>query len=102
MKWIVSILRMDWFSGEHAKRNWLIAFAVLGFSMLSILLAHLGEQKARELKRLKAENRELRAEYVESKKLLMNDQLRSHVYQKLAGQGYVIPKRKPHLIKVTE
>ncbi len=102
MNWLVGILRMDWFSGRHARRNWTIVLSVLAFSMLSIWLAHLGEQKARELKKLKSENRQLRAEYVESKKLLMHDQLRSSVYDKLAGRGFVIPKRPPHRVQIVE
>jgi len=102
MRWIVGILSLEWFSGKHAKRNWTIALGVLLYSMLSIWLAHLGEQKARELTALKKENRRLRAEYVETKKMLMHDQLRSSVYEKLRDRGYVIPKRPPHLLLTEE
>ena len=93
---------MEWFSGKNAKRNWSIALAVLLYSMFSIWLAHLGEQKARELARLKKENRRLKAEYVETKKLLMQDQLRSNIYEKLRDRQFVIPKRPPHMIEVKE
>ena len=44
---------------------------------------------------LKAENRRLRARFVETKRLLMQDGLRSNVYNRLKDHGFVIPKRNP-------
>ena len=102
MRWIIGILSLEWFNGEKAKRNWAIVLGILLYSMFSIWLAHLGEQKARELTRLKKENRRLHAEYVETKKALMHDQLRSRVYEKLKDRSFVIPKRPPHLIEIRE
>ncbi len=95
MKRLVSILRLDWLRGPNAKRNWTYVFVLLAYMMLSIALAHLGEQKARIMADLKAENRRLRAQYVETKRLLMQDGLRSKVYNRLKDRGFVLPKRRP-------
>ena len=92
---IVKILRLEWLRGKDAKRNWGILILVLLYMMASIALAHLGEQKAREMADLKAENRRLRARFVETKRLLMQDGLRSNVYNRLKDHGFVVPKRNP-------
>ncbi len=96
------ILRLEMLRGEKATRNWLFLLGILVYMFISIWLSHVSEIKAVKMSKLTAENRRLRSEYVSLKSMLMQQQLRSNVYDKLKNDGFIIPKRPPVQIELEE
>jgi len=92
------IILLTWFRGDKAKKMWAFIGGLLVYMLISIALSHTSERKAKYLSALNNENRRLRSEYISLQSKLMQKQLRSHIYNEIKDEGYVIPKRPPYQI----
>jgi len=100
-KGIYDVLKGGFLTGESSARNWKVIFFVVFLLLAMIWSAHSVQEKVVELDRLKKLKKELRAEYVDTSKILMKMKLESTIRRQVRDVGLAPAKTPPQKSKVT-
>lgn len=97
---IFSILKGKFLTGENSLQNWGMTLYIVLLFLLIIASSHSVDTKVMEIAKLTKEVKELRAEYIETRTMLMQEKLESTVRAKVEPLGLKPITRPPYLIKI--
>lgn len=97
---IFDILKGKFLTGENSVKNWGMTLYVVLLFLLIIASSHSVDTKVMEIAKLNKEVKELRAEYIETRTLLMQEKLESTVRSKVEPLGLKPITQPPFLIKI--
>jgi len=86
---------------EDSFKNWRFMFFIVGLMLVMIASSHNSDKKVMEIASLNKKNKELRAEFLDTRAIAMKMKLESTVKNKVADLGLSPSIEPPQLIKVT-
>lgn len=97
---IFDILKGKFLTGENSLKNWGMTLYIVLLFLLIIASSHSVDTKVIEISKLNKEVKELRAEYIETRTILMQEKLESTVRSKVEPLGLKPITQPPFLIKI--
>ena len=99
-KSIYSVLRGTFLISDDSFKNWRLILVLSGLAVIMIASSHSADRKVYEIASLKEEVKELRSEFVDGRKKLMQLKKESSITLKLAEKGLSPSDVPPKKIKV--
>ncbi len=97
---IYQILKGGFLTNEGAFKNWRLILFVVGLLLIMISSAHSSDKKVIKIAALNKEQRELRAQYIDTKTRLMRMKMESNIREKAKKLGLMPTKTPPKKIIV--
>ena len=98
---IFNFLKGKFLVSEDSFKNWRFMFFIVGLMLIMIASSHNSDKKVMEIASLNKKNKELRAEFLDTRAIAMKMKLESTVKNKVAHIGLEPSAEPPYLIKVT-
>ena len=95
---IYDILKGKFLIADDAIKNWRMLLFLSFLAIVMIASSHNAESKVHQIAKLNNEVRELRTQFVDGRKELMQLKMESTVVQKMARKGIKRPVRQPKKI----
>lgn len=98
---ILNFLKGKFLVSEDSFKNWRFMFFIVGLMLVMIASSHNSDKKVMEIASMNKKNKELRAEFLDTRAIAMKMKLESTIKNKVAGLGLSPSTEPPQLIKVT-
>lgn len=98
---VYGILRGSFLTDESAFKNWRIIIFVVMLLLIMISSGHRVDGKVQKIASLNKEQREVRAEYIDTKTILMRMKMESNIRQQVKLKGLAPSETSPKKIKIT-
>ena len=102
MKYILSLLNIDFLLKEDSMKNWRMIFFISTLAMISIASGHSADKKIYQIAYLNNELKRVKSEFVENKSELMFLKLETRVAKRLFEIGVVPSKEQPLRLKLVK
>lgn len=93
---IKGILQGKFLVEKGSFRNWKFVIFMVALGFISIGSSHWADKRVLEIKQLQKEVADLKSEYADIHKSLMNTQMESTIIEKVAGEGIVKATKQPY------
>ena len=97
---IFNFLKGRFLVSENSFKNWRFMFFAVGLMLVMIASSHNSDKKVMEIASLNKRNKELRAEFLDTRAISMKMKLESTVKSKVIDLGLLPSAEPPQLIKV--
>ena len=97
---IYQILRGGFLTNEGAFKNWRMILFIVGLLLIMISSAHSSDKKVIKIAELNKQQRELRAQYIDTKTKLMRMKMESNIREQSKQLGLAPTKTPPKKIIV--
>ncbi len=97
---IYQILKGGFLTNEGAFKSWRMILFVVILLLIMISSSHSSDKKVIKIANLNKEQRELRAQYIDTKTRLMRMKMESNIRQKAKEMGLIPPETPPKKIIV--
>lgn len=97
---IYQVLRGGFLINEGAFKNWRLILFIVGLLLIMISSAHSSDKKVIKISELNKQQRELRAQYIDTKTRLMRMKMESNIREKAKKMGLKPAKTPPKKITV--
>ena len=98
---IFNFLKGKFLVSEDSFKNWRFMFFIVGLMLVMIASSHNSDKKVMEIASKNKKNKELRAEFLDTRANAMKMKLESAIKIKVVDLGLVPSSEPPQLIKVT-
>jgi|UniRef100_UPI0040474CB6 hypothetical protein len=98
---VYDILRGSFLTDESAFKNWRIIIFIVVLLLVMISSGHRADGKVQKIATLNKLQREVRAEYIDTKTILMRMKMESNIRQRVKAKGLAPAETSPQKIKVT-
>ena len=99
-KGFYDVLKGGFLTREDSFKNWRFILFMVVLMLLMIASAHSSDKKVMEIARLNKEVKELRAEFVDTRSIVMKLKVESSIRNKVAEMGLKPGTTPPQVIKV--
>ncbi|MDR6302076.1 FtsL-like putative cell division protein [Mesonia maritima] len=93
-KGVYDFLKGKFLISDDAMKNWRFILFCTFLAIIMIACSHQAERKVHQIARMNKEVRELRSEFVDTKKRLMQLKMESSITKKMSGTG-ISPSNVP-------
>lgn len=100
-KGLYGVLRGSFLTDASAFKNWKIIIFVVSLLLIMISSGHRADSKVLKIAELNKMQRESRAEYIDTKTILMRMKMESNIRQKVKIKGLKPSDTSPKKIKIT-
>ena len=100
MKYILSVLNIDFLLKEDSMKNWRMILFISTLAMISIASGHSADKKIYQIANLNNELKRVKSEFVENKSELMFLKLETRVAKRLLEIGLGPSKEQPLRLKL--
>ena len=102
MKYILSLLNIDFLLKEDSMKNWRMLFFISTLAMISIASGHSADKKIYQIANLNNDLKRVKSEFVENKSELMFLKLETRVAKRLLKIGVGPSKEQPLRLKLNK
>mgnify|MGYP000091335212 CR=1 FL=1 len=98
---VYGILRGSFLTDESAFKNWKIIIFIVALLLIMITSGHRADAKVLLIASHHKKQRQVRAEYIDTKIILMRMKMESNIRQKIKTKGLMPSETSPKKIKIT-
>ena len=102
MKYILSLLNIEFLLKEDSMKNWRMLFFISTLAMISIASGHSADKKIYQIANLNNDLKRVKSEFVENKSELMFLKLETRVAKRLTEIGVGPSKEQPLRLKLNK